>query len=253
MTIAISVSSTIDGSSKTTVACLFAYMLSTSYKVLAIDLCSQRHLTEVFLADQTEVETICDAFVKGDILSSIRPIADNFHLIPGDKWIGAMPINLYSEGYSATEVVIALRDLLNQAKTRYDFVVIDTPSISANELFNLSLSVTAYAVMTYSSNKIKLIDEWLDKIQHVQNVFNPTLKVAGILRTRCNNIETLHKYHSHEVVRQYPEYCWNSTFPSSPLFANFDFHDIQKTRILNAFKPIYDELILRLLKNEKGA
>lgn len=252
MAITISVSSMVSGSCKTTIAYLFAYMLSTSYKVLASDLCGQCHMTEVFLGDQTEAETICDAFDKGDIVSTIRPITNKLHIVPGDMWNSHMHIKLYQQGYSTTEVIRFLSDMVNKAKANYDFVVIDTPSTSADELFNLSLSTSDFAVMTYSPNKINLIEKWLDKTRQVQDLFNPQLKVGGILRTRFNDIENLHKYQSQEVVRHYPEYCWNSIFPSSPLFANIDFYDIQKTGRVNAIKPIYDEMILRLLKTRTG-
>lgn len=249
MAIAISVSSTVGGSCKTTVACLFAYALSASYRVLAIDLCGQRHLTEAFLndhADSIGKGTICDVFEKGDVASNIVSITNNLHILPGDLWINSVPASLYIQGYSSTGTIVALRNLLNEAKANYDFVVIDTPGTSADELFKLSLSIADFAIMTYSPNKINLIENWLDKIRHVKDVFSPTLKVGGILRTRFNNIDALHKHNEKEVPKQYPEYCWNSTFPNSPLFANIDFDTIQKTQIVTAFKPIYNELILRL-------
>lgn len=250
MATAISISSTVGGSCKTTVACLFAYFLSQSYKTLVIDLCSQCHATELLSGhvDLTEEGTICDAFDKCDIVSSIRLISNNLHIVPGDIWNSYMPIKLYQQGHSTTEVIACLSDLVNKAKANYDFVVIDTPGTSADELFKLSLSIADLAVMTYSPNKINLIGKWLDKIRHVQEELNPRLKVGGILRTRFNDIETLHKYISGEVYRQHPKHCWNSVFPNSPIFADIDFRTNQKTQIATAFKPVYDELILRLLK-----
>ncbi|MGG1639532.1 ParA family protein [Paenibacillus sp. NRS-1760] len=151
-------------------------------------------------------------------------------------------------------ISIVMRDLLNQVNTaNYDFVVIDTPSTSSNELFNLSLSIPDFAVMTYSPNKLQPIKSWLNKIKHVQEIFNPELRVGGILRTRFNDIEDSHIFYSREVYRRYPEYYWNSIFLNSPLFLNIDSYSIQKPQVTKAFKPVYDELILRLLKRGNGS
>lgn len=254
MAITISVSSTVGGSCKTTVACLFAYFLGESYKTLVIDLCSQCHATELLSGhvDLTEEGTICDAFDKGDIVSSIRPITNTLHIVPGNMWIGTMSASLYRKDYSASEVVAFLCDFINQAKATYDFVVIDTPGTSAEELFNLSLFVSDFAIMTFSPTKLNLINQWMNRINHVQNTFNPNLRVGGILRTRFNKIEALHKYSNQEVLKHYPEHCWNNVFPTASLFANLDIYGIEKKRTVSAFKAIYDELLLRLLKTQKG-
>lgn len=252
MTIAISISSTIGGSGKTTVAYMFSQLLSTNYKVLALDLCGQCNFTEVLLHDNTVNETVCDAFETGDVISHIIPITKNLHVLPGDMWVIAIPTHLYIQGFKTTQIVVVLRDLLNRAKNDYDFVVVDCPNICAEELFNVSLSVTDFAIMTYSPNKLQLIKSWLNKIKYVQDEFNPELRVGGILRTRFNDIEASHIFYNREVYRRHPDYCWNSVFPNSPLFANIDSYSIQKSQVATAFKPVLDEMILRLLKSRKG-
>ncbi|WP_339298078.1 ParA family protein [Paenibacillus sp. FSL R5-0623] len=253
MTIAISISSTIGGSGKTTIACMFAHLLSANYKVLALDLCGQCDLSEVLLHDNTVRGTICDVLESGDVASYIVPINENLHIIPGDQWICSSPFKFYIQGYKMPEVVIAMKELLNQAKTAYyDFVVIDTPSTSSKEVFSLSLSISDFAVMTYSPNKLQLIKSWLNKIKYVQDEFNPELRVGGILRTRFNDIEASHIFYNQEACRLYPDYCWNSVFPNSPLFANIDSHSIQKSQVATAFKPVLDEMIFRLLKTRNG-
>ncbi|RIX60041.1 ParA family protein [Paenibacillus nanensis] len=256
MAITISVSSTIDGSCKTTVACMFAQLLSSSYKVLAIDLSGQCNLTETLINNQTYhtvTSTIWDAFITGDVVPYIVPTTENLDILPGDMWIGSIPASLYIQGNKETEIVIALRDLLNQAKTDYDFVVVDSPSTSAPELFDLSLSISDFAIMTYSPNKLSLINQWINRINHVQTTFNPNLRVGGILRTRFNKIEALHEYYYEEVLRDYPKICWKSVFPNSPRFAFLDHETIRKTEIKSTFEPIYAELMLRLLNSKKGS
>ncbi|QZN76214.1 ParA family protein [Paenibacillus sp. DR312] len=252
MTITISISSTISGSGKTTVAYMFAQLLSTNYKVLALDLCGQCNFTEVLLQDNTVNETVCDAFETGDVISHIRPITKNLQVLPGDMWVNAIPTNLYIQGFKTTQIFVVLRDLLNRAKNDYDFVVVDCPSICADELFNVSLSISDFAIMTYSPNNLNYIKKWLDRIRYVQDELNPNLKIGGILRTRFNLIEDSHKFYNHEVCRLYPDYCWNSVFPNSPLFANIDSHSIQKSPVATGFKPVLDEMILRLLKTRNG-
>lgn len=219
MTITISISSTIGGSGKTTIACMFAHLLSANYKVLALDLCGQCNFTEVLLQDNTVRGTICDVLEIGNVTSYIVSIDENLHIIPGDQWICSSPSKFYIQGYKTPEVVFAMKELLNQAKTAYyDFVVIDTPSTSSKEVLNLSLSISDFAVMTYSPNKLQLIKSWLNKIKYVQDEFNPELRVGGILRTRFNDIEASHIFYNREVYRRHPEYCWNSIFHNSPLF-----------------------------------
>ncbi|MNW32963.1 Sporulation initiation inhibitor protein Soj [compost metagenome] len=252
MTIAISISSTIGGSGKTTVAYMFAQLLSTNYKVLALDLCGQCNFTEVLLHDNIVNETFCDAFETGDVISHITPITKNLHVLPGNTWVNGIPTNLYIQGFKTTQIVVVLRDLLNRAKNDYDFVVVDCPSICADELFNVSLSISDFAIMTYSPNKLQLIKSWLNKIKYIQDEFNPELRVGGILRTRFNKNEDSHKYYNQEVCQLYPDYCWNSVFPNSPLFANIDSHFTQKSQVVTAFKPVLDEMILQLLKTRNG-
>ncbi|MCG7380054.1 ParA family protein [Paenibacillus sp. ACRSA] len=252
MIITISISSTIGGSGKTTIACMFAHLLSANYKVLALDLCGQCNFTEVFIDNHAEMSTVCDAFEAGDVISHITPITKNLHVLPGDLWVSGIPTNLYIQGFKTTEIVVVLRDLLNRAKNDYDFVVVDCPSMCADELFNVSLSISDFAIMTYSPNNLNFIEKWLDRIRYVQDELNPNLKIGGILRTRFNDIEASHKFYNQEVYRLYPDYCWNSVFPNSPLFANIDSHSIQKSPVANAFKPGLDEMILRLLKTRNG-
>lgn len=255
MAITISVSSTIDGSCKTTVACMFAQLLSSSYKVLAIDLSGQCNLTETLINNQTyhtETSTIWDAFITGDVAPYIVPATENLHVLPGEMWIGSIPASLYIQGNNETEIVISLRNLLNQAKTDYDFVVVDSPSTSAQELFYVSLSISDFAIMTFTPTKLNLIIQWMNRINYVQNTFNPNLKIGGILRTRFNKIKALHKYSNQEVLKHYPEHCWNNVFSTAPLFSNLDIYGTKKKRIVSAFKAIYDELMLRLLKTQKG-
>lgn len=251
MSIAITISSTIDGSGKTMVSYVLTQLLSSNYKILALDLSGQCDLTETLIREptyQTETNTIWEAFEAGNISSFIFPVTENLHVLPGNTWIGSIPASLYMQGKKEKEVVITLRDLFNQAKTGYDFIVIDSPSTSALELFNLSLAISDFAIMTYSPSQINRINQWLTRTIDVQKNFNSNLRVGGILRTRFNKMESMHKYIETEVLEYYPNLCWSTAFPNDFPHAILDIAGKKKKETIVAFKAIYDELILRLLK-----
>ncbi|GGJ05306.1 ParA family protein [Paenibacillus hunanensis] len=152
------------------------------------------------------------------------------------------------QGKKDNEVVVTLRDLFNQVKKGYDFIVIDSSSTSAPELFNLSLAISDFAIMTYSPNKINLINQWLTRTIDVQKSFNSNLRVGGILRTRFNKMESIHKYSETEVLEYYPNLCWSTAFLNDFPHAILDIAGKKKKETIIAFKAIYDELILRFLK-----
>lgn len=169
------------GVAKTTTSIQLAFGLAMKgFKVLAIDLDSQKNLSNTFgLKPQMKVNTIQDLIEGEDIRKCIFKKNDNLFVIFGDSRtrLDFQP--------KTKEDFQLLKQKLDEVKDLFDFVVIDTPP--KTERFNILAMTTSDEIIipmeadTYSMQGLATT---LEIVQKVKSETNPNLSIKGILLTR---------------------------------------------------------------------
>jgi len=155
------------GTGKTTICFQTAFMLSMfGFKILAIDLDSQGHLSNVLRFDETQkVKTMYDAIINGvEIQNCIYHLCDGLDAIPSTLELTKIEVPL-SQKTRREEV---LKRLLDPIKDQYDFILIDTnPTISTlnlNALFAADHINIVCETQPFSLNGLCILMEELENI-----------------------------------------------------------------------------------------
>ena len=200
------------GVGKTTTAVnLGAALAEADQRVLLIDLDAQAHLTINMGAkspDQIE-RTVYDLLVDPDLtVNDVVQESETLgvHYIPSNIELSGAEIHLINE--IGREGI--LKEKLEPARRRYDFIVIDCPpSLS---LLTLNAFVAADEVIIPLQCEyfgMKGMQQLLHSIDRIKAKLNPKLKVAGILPTIFKS-RTLH---SQEVLKLVRDHFGDTVYP----------------------------------------
>lgn len=200
------------GSGKTTSAGICAHLLSKNYKVLAVDLDSQGNLTE--LLTQRDIydfhgETILEAMKELDARRYVHELTDTLHILTAEDLLATFSRYLYMEHKGNKSLV--LKQTLDTVKDNYDFVIIDTPPALGDQTIN-ALAASDYAVVMFETSKFcySALGRFLETVGHAQNMVNPSLKVAGILRTIVDARRSDAKAFVELIEEEYPNMAFKT-------------------------------------------
>lgn len=186
------------GVGKTTTAqALAAGIAAAGFKVLAVDMDSQRNLS--FYLGAKQGKTVL-AVLTGDIkaaeaIQTIGPV----DLIPAHKGLDALVGVLVDTGKE-----YKLKEALDQLGAAYDYIIIDTPpslGILTINALTAANSVIIPAQADYFS--YQGMKQLIDVYTTVKKYTNKDLAIAGILLTRYNGRTKLSK----EMLEQFKEYA----------------------------------------------
>lgn len=188
MTQIITVTNQKGGVGKTTTASALVCGLSQrGAKVLGIDLDPQGNLGFTLGADVENGGTIFDV-LKGTCPIESAIISTEYgDVLPSDIMLSAAEVE-----FTAPRREFMLSDKLNAVRSKYDFIVIDTPPA-----LNI-LTVNAYVasdglIVPMEAEVLSLvgITQLQETIETVRSTFNPNLRVLGILLNKFNPRLTL--------------------------------------------------------------
>jgi chromosome partitioning protein len=155
------------GTGKTTVCFQVASMLSLfGFKVLAIDLDPQAHLSNVLRFDENrKVNTIYDTLINGYPLSEcIYPVYEGLDAIPSNLELTRIEVPLSQK----TRREETLYRIIEPIKENYDFILLDTnPTISTlnvNALFAADKINIVCETQPFSLNGLCILVEELERI-----------------------------------------------------------------------------------------
>ena len=187
------------GMAKTTLTLNLGYHLAErGHDVLVIDMDGQASLTtrldyDPAKLDYTVYDTLIDAEKKTPlpILNThIQGTKTQIHLVPANR-------NLYALGemlFEAENKQFRLRESLSRLRHPYDFVLIDCPPNMGTQSINALVAATHVLVpMETTEKSFENVDMLLDTIKDVLELGNETLKMAGIVPTRFEGREEIHK------------------------------------------------------------
>lgn len=171
------------GSAKTTSAGIVSYLLSRSFRTLAVDLDAQGNLTELLTGRDIydfHGRTVLEALKDGNAKPYIHHALDNLDILTADDLLATFSRWLYTD-YKGNRSLV-LQEVLRPLQASYDYIIIDTPPALGDQTINALGAADAVVVMFEPSRFCySAIGRFLETVVHVQERVNPELKVAGIL------------------------------------------------------------------------
>lgn len=195
------------GVGKTTSAfCIGSILQAKGYKVLYIDTDSQRNLT-CFLKGNIQANKNIFTLMQDE--SSLN---ESIQVTPYANIIGAS-YNLDLLQLEGKNKPYILKNKLKEVKSKYDFVLIDTPP-HFNDLVINSLVASDYAIVSTTAEigAFMGIDTTLSNIQAIKPL-NDSLKVLGVLITCYNPRAKAYEYlknSSQELSNKYNASLFNT-------------------------------------------
>ena len=168
------------GTGKTTTAIqLAAGLLALGKRILLIDMDSQCNLTSAVKAYNSELVSIYDIlWQKCTVADAIQSIVPNFDVIQSELKLD----NINFEFANNPELLTNLKSALDSVRTKYDFIIIDTPP---------AINITTQAAMIASDEIIIVVQadqfnldglyQMQSAITNIREKYNAELSIAGIL------------------------------------------------------------------------
>lgn len=172
------------GVGKTTTAInLSASLASLGKKVLAIDMDPQGNMSSGLGVDKNEVEKTVYDLIIGNIGIEeciYEEVIENLDVLPSNIDLSAAEIELI--GVDNKEYI--LRDEVNKAKEKYDFIIIDCPpALSMLTINAMTTSDSVLVPIQCEYYALEGLSQLIHTIELVQERLNPELEIEGVVFT----------------------------------------------------------------------
>lgn len=166
-------------------------------KVLLVDLDPQANLSDAFGYDQVEI-SIYDALLgKQDV--PILELTPNLHLAPANIDLSVAEPELTAK----TGREYKLKEILDEIKDSYDYILIDCPpSLGLLTVNAFTASTEIYIPIDGEYFALKGLDKLIMVINEVKKVINPYVEVTGTFLTRFENRLLLNRS-TKELLEEY--------------------------------------------------
>lgn len=232
----------------TSVVNIGAALALTGKKVLLVDIDPQANLSESFGLVRLR-PSIYDSLVAAAPLP-IHKVKDKLDVVPASLELAMADLEIAGE--MSRESI--LKDLLEQHKNKYDFILIDCPPslglltinalVAANDVFiPLEAEFLAY----------RGIDSIVGVIDKVKKKLNKTLRIGGVFMTKYNKQRILTKNIREEVSKYFGDVVFDTTIrvnvalAESPANAKDVFDYAPESNGAEDYK----DLVLEILKRYK--
>jgi chromosome partitioning protein len=239
------------GVGKTTTSTnLGAALALTGKRVLLIDLDAQANLTthlglgameeqddgsfqyEAGATDSSSYEVLKGSKTVAEVMS-LR--SENLYVVPSSLLLSAADLEL--GGMVGRELI--LKRALSQIKSQFDTVIIDCPPALGLLSLNALAAVTEVIVPVQSEYlALHGVRQLLDTIDQVKDIYNPTLKVGGVLICLHDHRKRLARAVS-DTIRGY--------------FGDLVFNTVIRTNVSLAEAPAHGQSIFEYSPKSTGA
>ncbi len=249
----ISVTNQKGGVGKTTTSINVAAALGLeNYKVLIIDIDPQGNATTGFGIDKDKLNnTLYDVFKNKTLIHEtiIYSVEKNIDIVPSNLKLSFIKKEFKE---SKEDITLILRSILEMVETNYDYIIIDCPPslgfLNENAL-NASDSVLIPIQAEYFA--LEGVAQLFSNIRNIQQNFNPSLNIEGILLTMFDNRTKLSYEIQKEVKDYFNKQMYNYYIPRTVKFGECPSHGSSifkyapKNKGAIAYRNIAKEIIKR--------
>ena len=213
----------------TTTINLAASLALADQNVLIVDMDPQANLTSgigrkgSFQAGGTVYEAL-----TADNVTDVRDFVvatevEGLSLLPADRNLTGAEVELVS----LDDRERRLRPLLQQAKTQFDYVFIDTPPSLGFLTLNALVAADGVIIpLTCDYFALEGLAELMTTLRRVQASFNPDLEVSGVLLTMADNRTNLGQQVAKEVRDFFGEKVFDTSIPRNIRLAEAPSHGL---------------------------
>ena len=213
------------GVGKTTTSVnLAASLAATKRKVLLIDLDAQGNATTGLGVDKSELTlTACDMLLGECSLAQATVKCPDYRLdlCPANEDMTAAEVQL-KDGQGGRK---ALKEALATVRDDYDVILIDCPpSLSMLTVNALAAADAVLIPMQCEYYALEGISALVDTIGQIRQTLNPSLQIAGILRTMYDPRNNLARQVSAELLSHFGDKVYRTIVPRNVRLAEAPSH-----------------------------
>lgn len=204
------------GTGKTTTSSiLIKSLVQSGYSVLGMDLDAQSNLTRhVFnltnagkdaVSQQFDETNIYTAFLEGSLVDHILNVEEGLDFIPSSDEVYDVE-SMFEE--RDDDKPTYLRDMIEEIKDDYDFIVIDTsPYLGGLEKAAIIASDYLLLPCIPDSQSVTEVEKFLEnKYKNLKEIFNLDVEILGILLNQYSHKKTAHRDYRKKLMTDYKEY-----------------------------------------------
>ena len=229
----------------TTVVNLSAALSKKKQKILVVDLDPQANTTSAIFEDKEK--NIYDLLINDEVL--FYPTRNkNIDIIPSSNELAGAEIELSTRD----NWQYLLKNILDQIKENYDYIIIDAPP-SLGVLSMIALTSSDSIIIPVQSEYYALegVGQLMNTITMVKDNFNPNLKIEGVLLCMYDARTKLSSNVKKEVVEFFGDLVYQTDIPrnirlaEAPSFGMDIFEYDKFSRGARAYSKLAKEFLSR--------
>jgi chromosome partitioning protein len=229
---------------KTSITTNLAGALSKTGKVLIVDTDNQGNAALTFGKNPDELDTtLYDVLVTGaDPNKAIVNVHKNIDLLPSNDDMSFFEFDVLASRDKYPQPFSLLKKALGSMKTRYDYILIDTPP-NMGLVCGMVLSVANGVIIPFQpeSYSMRSLVKILKAMSDFKEKHNPNLTVLGVVATLVDQRTTLHS----QVLQECRKFCdqkgirmFDSIIPRSVRFASSVAYERLPATLTEANNPL---------------
>jgi len=210
----------------TTCINLAASFAATQRKVLLVDIDPQGNATMGSYINKNELEaTTCELLLGEASFEQVRRSVKEvgYDVLPANGELTAAEVALMG----MADKQLRLRQVLDQVKDEYDYILIDCPP--ALNMLTVNALVAAQSVMIPMQCEyfaLEGLSALINTVERIRSTVNPQLKLEGLLRTMYDPRNNLANDVSGQLIVHFPEQVYRTVIPRNVRLAEAPSHGL---------------------------
>lgn len=203
----------------TTCVNLAASLAILEYEVLLVDLDPQANATSGVAIDSKGLESsIYDCLMKGGPLESVilKTAVPRLSIIPAKAELAGAEVELVQLDNREQILKTALESIQNY----YDYVLIDCPPALGLLTINALVAVQSVLIPVQCEYyAMEGLGRLVSNVKRIQDSFNPSLEIEGILLTMFDSRNSLARQVSEEIRKHFSDKVYKTVIPRNVTLA----------------------------------